>query len=97
MANEIEATEFHWQRCPFCGCSFNRQCDVLSSDKPEDLSIKDIKVQCRSCGAIYTMERVTSWQVRKVASGKPLRQEVAEFLVDRERRLVKAHKRLFNV
>ncbi len=97
MVSEINAKGFNWRECPFCGCTFERRCDICGVVKTDDLGVRDIKVQCRSCGVVYIVERVISWQARKVASGKPLSQEVDEFLVDRERRLVEAHKRLFNI
>lgn len=97
MAKDIETREFNWRECPFCDSNFDRQCEICSVVKADELGIQAVSVKCLSCGTVYNVERIISWRARKVASGKPSSQEVAEFLADRERRLVEAHKRCSDI
>lgn len=89
---ETETREFSFETCPFCGCQY-RDCHVVKVQS-DHLGPCRLFLECDGCGTVYVVERVVSWQARKVASGKPLSQEVAEFLADRTERIVKARRKL---
>jgi len=83
----MKAKDFNWETCPFCGCDFSSRFEVLGVMKSDDLELKEIKMHCNSCGATYSVERKVSWKARLIEKGKPLHQEVAEFLDDRQKHL----------
>lgn len=85
---ETETREFSFETCPWCGYQY-RDSHVLKVQS-DHIGPRRLFLQCDGCGTVYVAERVVSWQARKVASGKPLRQEIAEFLTDREKRIKRA-------
>jgi len=88
----MEARDFNRETCPFCGCDFSSRCEILGVVKADDLELKEIKIHCNSCGTTYSAEREVIWQARLIERGKPLRQEIAEFFEDRDKRLMEHFK-----
>jgi hypothetical protein len=87
MAREFgDARDFSFEACPWCGAEFEDsqvvkvQCD---STGPHTLF-----VQCEGCGVYYKTERGVPWRAEKVTGAKSLRQEIDDFLADRERLII---------
>ena len=80
--------EFDFKVCPFCGADY-KDGQVLKVVN-DQLGPCRLFIHCDQCGTTYSAERQIVWQVEKVADGKPLSQEVAEFLEDRTERIEKA-------
>ena len=87
-----ETKEFDFKTCPFCDCEYKDS--HLIKVHSDNLGVSCLFLECEGCGTIYTAERVISWQVQKIADGKPLSQEVAEFLKTRARMIEEAKRKL---
>ena len=84
MANETDIREFDWKECPWCSRPY-RDRNVLKVQS-DQLGPKLLFLKCDDCGTTYPVERKITWQARLIERGKPLHQEVAEFLDDRQKR-----------
>ncbi len=90
MANK----EFDFDFCPWCGAEY-KDSPILKV-QPDQVSIGHVFLECDSCGMVYRVNRKVVWEAERIATEKPLSQEVGDFLGDWQERIMKTRQKASN-
>jgi len=91
MPNEANFREFDFKSCPFCHFEY-KDSHCVRIVKEDDTGVRQLLMRCDGCGILYQVDSRVLWFARAIESGKPLSQNIADFLEGREKHIIKHFK-----
>lgn len=91
MPNEGDLREFDFKSCPFCQAKY-KDSHCVRIVQEDNAGIHQLLMRCGGCGILYQVDKRVLWIARAIESGKPLSQNITDFMEGREKRIIKHFK-----